>query len=134
MGEEQDSRIFVSDSLADRFDIDAGASDDREATLEYIASGALHEPLGTNLTFASYKHTQLKLLAYELSSDEKIVTLECPSSVARAIFEAGLGIVKLEVAQGQDTLCVFDFDFTDERTILKLIKTGTAYELTIAWA
>ena len=131
MGEDDNTELLFSDSLIERFDPN---SVDKDDVATHATTGIFLEALTVNITLASFTYTNNTLIAYELSNDAKIVSLTCTSAMARAVFENGLGLVKLEMMQGNDLLNVFELDFADDESVLKLINVGTTYELTIAWA
>ena len=131
MGNNDETELLFSDSLIDRFN---PGGEDNEGAITHAATGVFLETLTVNITLASFTYTNNTLLAYELSNKDKIMSLACPPTLARAIFESGIGLVKLEIMQGNDLLGIFEFDLADDESVLKLINAGTTYELTIAWA
>ena len=126
--------VLISDALLERFDYEMLDSDGTakidESTLSSTLSNITVDiAMGESTTFVDNA-----LLAYELSSGTKIIVVSCSPGLVNALFKEGLSTWTLSIIQGIDVLSTLSADLTSEETVIKLIRTGSQYELTIAWA
>ena len=126
--------MLISDALLERFDYETLDSDGTTKIDEMMLSSVISN-ITVDITMGeSTMFVDNTLLAYELSNSTKIIVISCSPGLVSALFKEGLGTWTLSIMQGVDVLSTLFADLASEETVVKLIKTGSQYELTIAWA